>query len=286
MGQNFARLGAPDIRKDSVGGIDFRIQRQLRSYAKTDDPPKRVKPIPITIILHLLSWAFGAVGTNEHKAIVDMIVIAFYYLLRPGEYTGTTTKDDAPFRMGDVQLFVHTRQLNVMTASITDIRHATSASLVFTTQKNQIRGELINHGRSSHALACPVKALSRRIIYLRQNNATSKTPIASYWRNNKIIAVRAQDITDQLRSAAAYLQSDTGISPADISARSLRAGGAMALLCGKVDMDLIKMLGRWHSDSMMRYLFLQAQPLMGDFAKKMFNHGTYSFLPHESVPVN
>ena len=59
----------------------------------------------------------------------------------------------------------------------------------------------------------------------------------------------------------------------------------MALLCGNVDHNLIQMLGRWHSDAMMRYLHLQAQPIMNKFAKAMFNDGNYTFLPDETVPV-
>jgi hypothetical protein len=42
VGQAHARLGGPDPRKDNFGGIDFRIQRQIKSYHKVDDPPRRV----------------------------------------------------------------------------------------------------------------------------------------------------------------------------------------------------------------------------------------------------
>ncbi len=284
MGQNFARMGAHDIRKDAVGDTDFRIRRQLRSYAKTDAPPKRVKPVPITIILHLLKWAFGAGGTGPNQATVDMIVIAFYFLLRPGEYTGTTS-DDAPFLMRDVQLFLGRRQLNVMDAPLADIERATSASLVFTDQKNNVRNEVLNHGLSGHAHACPTKALVRRVVYLRLRNAPATTPIASFWRGNRRVAIKNNDITVLLRTAATLLFPETGLAPDEISARSLRAGGAMALLCGNIDTNLIKMIGRWHSDAMMRYLHLQAQPLMRHYAKKMFHEGTYTFLPHETVPI-
>ena len=60
----------------------------------------------------------------------------------------------------------------------------------------------------------------------------------------------------------------------------------MALLCGKIDQDLIKMLGRWHSDAMMRCLHLQAQPIMKQFATAMFDNGTCAFLPDELVPIH
>jgi hypothetical protein len=39
----------------------------------------------------------------------------------------------------------------------------------------------------------------------------------------------------------------------------------MALLCGNIDHNTIRMLGQWHSDAMVRYLHLQAKLLMRKF---------------------
>lgn len=286
VGQKFARLGAKDIRKDSTGSIDFRIQRQLRHYAKLDPPPARVKPVPITIITYILRQAYGPQRHLDRCAIANIIVIAFFYLLRPGEYTGTTT-DDAAFTLADIGLHVGHRRLDLFTAPAHDIQAATAASYTFTTQKNGTRNEVITHGRSGDHLCCPVTATIRLVLYhLGRKGVSPKTPLASYYTAaNRRVAIKNKDVTDTLRNAAAFLQSTTGLMPKDISARSLRAGGAMALLCGNVDHNLIQMLGRWHSDSMMRYLHLQAQPVMKKFATAMFNDGNYTFLPDETVPV-
>jgi hypothetical protein len=43
----------------------------------------------------------------------------------------------------------------------------------------------------------------------------------------------------------------TGIRASEISARSLCAGVAMAILCGRIDLESILLMGRWHSDAMM-----------------------------------
>jgi hypothetical protein len=59
----------------------------------------------------------------------------------------------------------------------------------------------------------------------------------------------------------------------------------MALLHSKVDLSNIRMMGRWHSDAMMRYLHIHAQPILGNYAARMFHEGTYSFLPDETVPI-
>jgi hypothetical protein len=98
--------------------------------------------------------------------------------------------------------------------------------------------------------------------------------------------VKARDVTDTLRSAMTANVHRTGAQAHEISSRSLRAGGAMALLCGKVDFDLIQILGRWHIDAMIRYLHMQYQPVMQNFAATMFNNGTSIFLPDEMVSVN
>ena len=59
----------------------------------------------------------------------------------------------------------------------------------------------------------------------------------------------------------------------------------MALLCGKVDANTIKLMGRWHSDAMIRYLHQDALPVMNRLAEKMYNNGTYSFQPSDTVPT-
>ena len=64
-----------------------------------------------------------------------------------------------------------------------------------------------------------------------------------------------------------------------MNAHSLRAGGAMALLCGRVDADTIRLVGRWKSDAMFHYLHAQALPLVRHLAPTMLTHGAFSLLP-------
>lgn len=151
VGQKFSSMGTLDPRLDKHGSIDFRIQRQIRSYKKVDTPPQRVKPVPITIILHMLLIAHTLHVTDASRNVADMITIAFYFLIRPGEYTGTKT-DDHPFLIQDVSLHLGTRPLDTYTAPLHELEAATSVSYTFTRQKNGICNETISHGRSRHHL--------------------------------------------------------------------------------------------------------------------------------------
>ena len=60
----------------------------------------------------------------------------------------------------------------------------------------------------------------------------------------------------------------------------------MALLQGGCDPNVIKLLARWKSDTMMRYLHQQSLPVFQNLAAKMYNNGTYTFLPDEWVPAD
>ena len=280
VGQALASLGQADPRKDSSGALDFRLTRQFRSYTREDPPPHRVKPIPISLVRHV---AVTSENSNaKDQAVADMIILLFFFILRPGEYTGTSN-DDTPFRLTDVQLFLGERNLDLTTAPAADIAAATGVALTFTTQKNGVRGEVVHHGKSGHPLLCPVKAAARRVLHLRSYMAHPHTILASYYEGPRRRLVQASDITSALKTAAMLHGAHYGYSAADISARSLRAGGAMALFNSDVDSDTICLIGRWQSDAMLRYLHLQAQPVMQGFARRMLRGGDYAFHPTQDL---
>ena len=93
-------------------------------------------------------------------------------------------------------------------------------------------------------------------------------------------------ITAHLKATVKLLAgTHLGFTHHDIYVRSLRAAGAMALLCSGVDHNIISLIGRWRSDKMMSYLHVQAEPIMRNFSKLMISHGNYNLLPHTDVPL-
>jgi hypothetical protein len=173
VGQAYARLGAIDPRKDGHGGIDFRTQWQLKAYTKDDAPPKRVKPIPILIIIYILAQAYDNQHNEPELAIANMITIALLFLLCPGEFTGTSS-DDAPFRLQDVGLYIGPRKLDVTRASDAELNSATSVSCTFTTQKNGGKDEKVVQGPSGNGLCCPIRASIRRFARLTRETVPTR----------------------------------------------------------------------------------------------------------------
>mgnify|MGYP003331641346 CR=1 FL=1 len=215
-----------------------------------------------------------------------MITIAFFFLLRPGEYTGTW--QDQPFCLADVEFTtgnVCVKGPMLLTHPAEHLLHSAGVSLTFTNQKNGVQGEVIHHGPSGSLLACPVRAVARQVIHLRAQTADLSTALGSYFHHHRCHPVRAADIMDTLCTATRQIGNQLGLSPNNVSVRSMRTGGAMALLNSNVDSTLIKLLGRWRSDEMMRYLHLQAQPVMNQFAQRMLVGGEYTVHPGITVPL-
>lgn len=287
IGQAASAVGSPDPRYNSHGKIDFRLQRLLAAYKRKDPPPNRVKPCPVPLLLHIMAAAAVAAATFKMRAIADMICLAFFYLLRPGEYSGHPDQESTPFRLMDTVFYIGAQRLNTSTATDAQLNSATFVTLEFTTQKNGVAGEVIGHGLSGNPTFCPVRAAARRVIHLRAHGAPPDQPLASFYNEatHKWNRLCPADITNELRLAAAVLGPALGFLPKHVSARSLRASGAMALLCANVDTDKIRLIGRWRSDEMLRYLHVQADRVMQHFSSRMLSGGHFSLLPNHEVPL-
>ena len=106
------------------------------------------------------------------------------------------------------------------------------------------------------------------------------------YQHNKWVKVTPTHLTSLLRDSVTSLGTDLGFLPFDVSARCLRAAGANALLLANVDSDVIRLIGRWRSDEMLRYLHVQAAPLMTNYSRRMLAAGQYTLIPNGSVPMH
>ena len=97
VAQTFLAMGSADPRLDEGNKVDFRLQRQLKSYSKDDPPPNRVKPVPVPVLRRIMVVADSA-PCPVIKCTADMICIAFFFLLRPGEYA-ISSSDSDPFTL-------------------------------------------------------------------------------------------------------------------------------------------------------------------------------------------
>ena len=53
----------------------------------------------------------------------------------------------------------------------------------------------------------------------------------------------------------------------------------MDLLIAQVDPDTIHLVGRWRSDTIIRYLHMTSKIITKGLLAEMFEHGTYALIP-------
>ncbi len=83
-----------------------------------------------------------------------------------------------PFCLTDTQLFIGDTRLPLLTKPALELCMARFASLMFTSQKNGVRGKVFGLACSGNPYLCPVQAIIRRVLYLHSHIAPPTTPLA------------------------------------------------------------------------------------------------------------
>jgi hypothetical protein len=146
VGQEFSRLGIPDPRLDGTSYV-FCLKTLFKAWADSDPAPSRVWPINITILRALAMCLSLKDNQPRAQAILDLCVIAFYFLCQPGEYALSPATDhghsklfclmDATFSSPLVQC------APACDGSLNDMQQGTYVSLTYTDQKNATHGEAL-----------------------------------------------------------------------------------------------------------------------------------------------
>jgi len=196
----------------------------------------------------------GAANSLD-QAIGDLRLIVFFYLLRIGDYTlkgaRNKTKQTVQFKYKDITFFKKNEygKLRCLprNAAPSLIATADGATMKLDNQKNEWKGVCVYHEANGEEFLCPVRALGRRYIHIRQHGGSPKTMLSPYWSDGARADVTAEHISRALKLAATELQYPTNkeIPISSINTHSLRSGGTKALsLSGYSDTQIQKM-GRW-----------------------------------------
>jgi hypothetical protein len=246
---------------------------------RREDPPS-VPQLAVPIIVPNACFESSCKQNDPRiQAAGSLILIAFYYLLRVGEYT----KPRMVMRGGKKVHATRTRQFTynnvgffkngkvvARNSPLTTLLSCDSATLKITNQKNGRMGDTI-HQKATGTPNCPIKALALRIHHINENNgATADRLLCDYFDNNEWHSLQSADIVAFIRTTAKVLNiKEQGIHPDLIGAHSLRAGGAMALRLHGFEDTIIMKMGRWTSLTFLQYIHTQIAHLSEDISKKM-----------------
>ena len=270
--------GINPTKNEGSKQLIYPLQVMMTGFRKEDPATVKKLPIEVDIPEYLASFGRRRKSSARDRAIGDLTLIAFYFLLRIGEYTMKRHRNDSKqtvnFRVADITFFKkgedgRLRQLP-RNASKEEISAADSATLRLTNQKNGWKGVCINHHVNGDSYYCPVKALTRRFLHIRDHSEDADIGIGAYFNNGTKYDVNDDDIRQALKFAGKELNyPERGIPVDRIDTHSLRGGGANALsLAGYSDRAIQKM-GRWRSATFLEYICDQLSAFSEGMSKSM-----------------
>lgn len=267
------------------------LTNMLKGFARDDPPPNRVWPVNVRILKELRRMLpMEGFSPDKWRRVQDMCTIGFFFMLRPGEYAQTSTRDTQtkPLRVDNVY-FLQNKSTAALPPTALSCNDSSLyfGGITLDDQKAGHKGDRVTHSATNKEL-CPVVSLRRVVSDILAHHGSYNTPLFSYHESHpskgepRFLDLSSDDLTKALRHAAAACFKETGIPPDKISARSLRAGGATALLCAGVTSDIVKLLGHWRSDSVDIYTRTSTHTLTEHYATKMFDAGEYKFSSYQA----
>ena len=248
----------------------------IEGFRRLDPPSIPQMAVPLDVPEEAFRLGYAS-NDDVHKAAGDLALVAFYFLLRSGEYTkprkvkrngqwvrATRTKQ---FSVGNIGFWKDGKQLP-RRSPLSQLLTADSATMKISNQKNGRTGQTIHH--ESTGTKGAVAALARRVHHILSNQGTEDNLICDVFTDSYWTSVNSSDMVAIVRTAAKSLKlSAQGIDPDLIGAHSLRAGGAMALKIHGYPDSTIRKFGRWSSDTWLMYIHSQISKLYEGVAAKM-----------------
>jgi hypothetical protein len=249
----------------------------LHGYRRDDPKSEPQLAVPVSLTEHLLTQAWhNNQPCPTTLATADLINIAFYYLLRVGEYTKprNSRTNTIPIRVADITFRRSDGTIIPNNSPLTTLLTATEATIRMPNQKNGVKGQCI-HQECTGTLYSPVKSLARRVHDILSHHGTVTTNIFNYshplyttWRT-----ITATHINSTLKRAAGDIGLyNLGYAEGDVSSHSLRAGGAMAMHLNGIDANTIRKMGRWKSNTFLMYIHEQISAFATGVSIKMSTH--------------
>jgi len=208
-------------------------------------------------------------GLKRLRMTGDLVVLAFFFLLRVGEYTPSSgPRRTVPLRRQDIKLWRNSVILS-HSEPLAVLLTADAVTICLENQKNGHKNATLHHTTSGDAALDPVRSAARLVFEIQQRAAT--TPIGTYTdAAGAVRQVQAADVRAALRTGAIGDNLEAhGYDLSRIGSHSLRSGGAMHLKLAGYDDGIIKKLGRWSSNTYLHYIQTQIGEFSAGIARNM-----------------
>jgi hypothetical protein len=274
VAQAFVLANYDDPRGKSGPELGLVFTRLYHSYRNEDPAPRPQLALPISVFQDIMRNEGASIDPKE-RAVADLVVIAFFFLLRVGEYTPPSTNRrtrTTQIRRKDLQFWKRQptgliTRMSPMTP-LAELLTADSVTITLDNQKNGQRDATLHHEALTTNPLCPVRACARRFAQIRTCDPLNPRAILSLYAPTKHVSARQMAAGIQ-RGAVRSMIWIQGYDLRRIGPHSLRASGAMQLALNGISDSMIQKLGRWSSSTWLQYLHGQISCLTRGVSARM-----------------
>lgn len=262
--------GFADPRRSAPGqhNLDICFSKRLADWKEEDPPPKPQQALPSSTVIWIATQ-YALAASKRLRIVGDLIVLAFFFLLRVGEYTQSSgERRTIPLRRQDIRLWDN-GQLLPHTSPLAVLLNATGITIHLENQKNGHKNAVLHHYSSGIPGFDPVQSAARLVFEIQHLPPT--TPLGTFTDEQGVRKqASASDIRTAIRIGAVGDDLPScGYTLSQIGSHSLRSGGAVHLKLAGYDDDMVKKLGRWSGKTYLDYIQSQIGQLTTGVATRM-----------------
>ena len=269
--------GKPSLLYRAKNRYQLHAKQVVKGFRQLDPPTVPQLAVPVTVPRDAY---LSKISSRDPilQQLGCLILVAFYFLLRVGEYTkpryvvrngkkipATRTKQFVVENVGfskDGTVIPRTSPLDILLT-------ADLAVLKISNQKNGRMGQTITQ-HSTGGNACPVAALAHIVHDILSQGGSNDSLLCSVYTGSTWEDLESTHIIKMVRNTARKLKlHEQAIDPDLVGAHSLRSGGAMALKLHGYDDTTIMKMGRWTLLTFLQYIHNQIAHLSKDISSKM-----------------
>ena len=221
-------------------------------------------------------------STQSESALATMAIGAIFFCMRSCEYLKTPKNEEKRTKLLKVKNFRFFTETGQLIQHISpELASADCVCVTFENQKNGGKYESVTIHKTEDKVLCPVIAWATTVKrILGYPGESDQSPINTYITGNNKFQFSSSNMIAALRTTVENMpEANLGFVAKEIGTHSIRSGGAMAMCLIKESDFMIKLLGRWKSDSFLKYIRKQIKQLSQHISKRMlavehFNHIT------------
>jgi hypothetical protein len=280
--------GLGDPRRSTLGQpfLDAQFADMIRRW-KAEDPVPRPQQALKSSTIHRITMTYRNSLSLKRRVTADLVMVAYFFPLRVGEYTPTTPKKGSvkrtiPLRKWDIT-FWHSTHTIPTDSPVERLQQADGVTINLANQKNGAKDAKVSHSQSGDKTLCPCRSLLVRLV-AELRDFPADTPIGTYQTATGTNQVSNWDILEAVRQGAIRDNLDHSRYDYSLIGTHSLSGGATRLFLEGFNKDVIRLMGRWSSDTYLKYIQPQVAQLATGASTKMVTIRRYQWVdPTNSI---